>query len=122
MLPCKNSRFREGQEDEIEEFNVGIVGAGAAGLFTAMIFDHLKEKYGLKVKYEILEASREDEDRLGGRLFSYYFKDKPDHPKIGPHDYYDVGAMRFPDNDIMARYVAQVFCEASAPILLSQDI
>lgn len=60
-----------------------------------MLFDHLNDKYpGLNVKYEILEA---EEKRLGGRLFTYKFPKKDKQPDIGPHDYYDVGAMRFPD-------------------------
>lgn len=77
---------------------MGIVGGGCAGLFTAMIFDHLKATYQLDVDYDILESNTEA--RFGGRLFSYYFKnvDKP-----GKHDYYDVGAMRFPDINIMDR-------------------
>lgn len=77
---------------------VGIIGAGCAGLFTALIFDHLKEACGLEVEYEILESN--NEERLGGRLFSHYFKDVKNP---GTHDYYDVGAMRFPEIDIMKR-------------------
>lgn len=76
---------------------MGIVGAGAAGLFTGMIFDHLKKDYELDIEYEILEAN--DEKRVGGRLFSYYFNAPP--PGEGNHDYYDVGAMRYPDSDVM---------------------
>ncbi|KAI9717798.1 MAG: hypothetical protein M1812_004527 [Candelaria pacifica] len=88
------------------EMKVCIVGAGAAGLFTAMIFDYLKEQAqkqvipDLHISYEILEAAKED--RLGGRLYTYKFPSTVDHPS-GPHDYYDVGAMRFPDNPIMKR-------------------
>ena len=70
-------------------------------MFTAMIFDYLNEKYKLNVKYEILEA--EDESRLGGRLYTYKFPKRKDQPEIGIHDYYDVGAMRFPDSQIMTR-------------------
>ena len=80
-------------------FHVGIVGAGVAGLFTAMIFDYLKDKYGVKVEYEILEAS----ERVGGRLYTYTFPARKDQPDIEKHDYYDVGAMRFPEIDIMKR-------------------
>ncbi|KAJ0278198.1 hypothetical protein CBS470a_009876 [Colletotrichum nupharicola] len=54
-------------------FKVGIVGAGAAGLFTALTLDWINdtiEKYKgvgkLKIEYEILEAA--SEDRFGGRL------------------------------------------------------
>ncbi|KAL8899022.1 MAG: hypothetical protein Q9207_006403 [Kuettlingeria erythrocarpa] len=81
-------------------YKVGIVGAGAAGLFTGLIFDHLKEVYGLDVKYEILESN--DNKRLGGRLYTHYFNDPREHP----HDYYDVGAMRFPDTKVMSRVFA----------------
>ena len=69
-----------------------------------MIFDHLHTKFGLNVEYEILEAN--GEERVGGRLYSYYFPNPTGEkePKVGPHDYYDVGAMRFPDNQVMDRY------------------
>ncbi|EQB53899.1 hypothetical protein CGLO_06344 [Colletotrichum gloeosporioides Cg-14] len=86
-------------------FKVGIVGAGAAGLFTALTLDWINdtiEKYKgvgkLKIDYEILEAATED--RFGGRLYTHRFS------KDGTHDYYDVGAMRFPENDVMKRYGA----------------
>jgi hypothetical protein len=80
------------------EFKVGIVGAGAAGLFTALTIDFLRRVVPeLKnISYDILEAS--GEERLGGRLYTHKFSDKP-------HDYYDVGAMRFPMNKIMDRLV-----------------
>ncbi|KAH7140384.1 hypothetical protein B0J13DRAFT_63603 [Dactylonectria estremocensis] len=78
---------------------VGIVGAGVAGLFTALLFDWLNEdakKQGLKLKidYDIIEAA--GKDRLGGRLYTHKFSEED-------HDYYDVGAMRFPNNSIMKR-------------------
>jgi hypothetical protein len=74
---------------------VGIVGAGAAGLFTAMVFDWLNLKVtGLHIDYDFLEAA--GEKRMGGRLYTHKFSEKE-------HDYYDVGAMRFPDNDVMKR-------------------
>ncbi|KAF7545287.1 hypothetical protein G7Z17_g9284 [Cylindrodendrum hubeiense] len=77
------------------KFKVGIVGAGVAGLFTAMVFDWLNEKVeGLNVDYDIIEAA--GEKRLGGRLYTHEFSEKE-------HDYYDVGAMRFPNNHIMKR-------------------
>lgn len=88
---------------EETKFKVGIVGAGAAGLFTAMVFDWLnsevnkdieKESEKLKIDYDIFEAA--GEDRLGGRLYTHRFSDKK-------HDYYDVGAMRFPNNYVMKR-------------------
>ena len=61
-----------------------------------MIFDYLKKEYKLDVNYEILELSPEDKGRIGGRLYTYQFSEDL-------HDYYDVGAMRFPDADVMKR-------------------
>lgn len=93
-------------KDEQLVMNIGIVGAGVSGLFTAMIFDHLNEQLAkaagdgqqsLYFKYKIFEAN--PEERVGGRLFTYKF-DKSKNP----HDYVDVGATRFPDNPIMRRY------------------
>ncbi|KAH8759451.1 L-amino acid oxidase [Diaporthe sp. PMI_573] len=69
---------------------VGIIGAGAAGLYAAMLLD------SLGIDYDIHEGS----DRIGGRIFTYRFDQEawdnstPDEP--GYYDYYDVGAMRFP--------------------------
>lgn len=88
-------------------FKVGIVGGGVAGLFTALLLDWLNEKLGKKsgekeyldIDYEILEAA--GEDRLGGRLYTHRFSGL----QGGVHDYYDVGAMRFPENDVMNRCV-----------------
>lgn len=66
-----------------------------------MLFDYLNDKYpGLNVKYTILEAEKK---RFGGRLYTYKFPQRPDQPEIGPHDYYDVGAMRFPEVTTMKR-------------------
>jgi hypothetical protein len=77
------------------KFKVGIVGAGVAGLFSAMLLEWLDSKLPeLNISYDILEAAKEN--RLGGRLYTHHFSNEP-------HDYYDVGAMRFPDNDIMNR-------------------
>ena len=53
---------------------VCIVGAGMAGLYAALILDHLG------VPYDILEAA----DRPGGRVLTHYFSTRK-------HDYYDVG-------------------------------
>ena len=60
-----------------------------------MIFDYLNEKFKINVDYEIMECH--DEKRLGGRLYTHYFgEDTPDS-----HQYYDVGAMRFPEIKVM---------------------
>ncbi|TFK66663.1 FAD/NAD(P)-binding domain-containing protein [Pluteus cervinus] len=69
---------------------VGIIGGGVGGLYAAMILQ------SMKIKYEILEAT----DDIGGRLYTYHF-DKSKPP--GGHEYFDVGAMRFPDTPMMRR-------------------
>ncbi|KAK1624992.1 hypothetical protein BDP81DRAFT_474713 [Colletotrichum phormii] len=87
------------------KFKVGIVGGGVAGLFTALLLDWLNKELGkqsgeeeyLDIDYDILEAA--GEERLGGRLYTYRFSGSDG----GVHDYYDVGAMRFPENDVMDR-------------------
>jgi hypothetical protein len=61
---------------------VCIVGAGVAGLYIAMILEDLAIP-GLT--FDILEA----DSRTGGRIFTHHFSPTK-------HDYYDVGAMRFP--------------------------
>ncbi|KZV82601.1 hypothetical protein EXIGLDRAFT_339296 [Exidia glandulosa HHB12029] len=65
---------------------VGIIGAGAAGLYAAMILDTLRDE---GFEYEILEA---DPERVGGRMYTHHFE----KGAAGPNDYYDIGAMRFP--------------------------
>lgn len=44
------------------------------------------------LSYEILEA----DNRVGGRIYTHRFSK-------AKHDYYDVGAMRFPKIDIMKK-------------------
>ena len=86
---------------------VAIVGAWIAGLYTALILEYLK------IDFEILESS----DRVGGRIRTHYFPtDPPKNPPKNPpkddkdnkyllHQYYDIGAMRFPKVPTMDRYV-----------------
>ena len=50
------------------------------------------------LSYEILEGNT----RFGGRVYTHRFSDKK-------HDYYDVGAMRFPDIPIMKKYVVRSY-------------
>jgi len=59
---------------------VGIIGAGAAGLYAAMLLD------SLGIDYDIHEAS----DRVGGRIYTYHF-DQEAWDKSTPNDpaYYD---------------------------------
>lgn len=68
--------------DAYRKYKIGIIGAGSAGLITRLIFDHLKELYGPDVDYEILEVN--DNNRLGGRLYTHYFDDpaKQPHPQL----------------------------------------
>ena len=89
------SSLKISEDGRDDPFKVAIIGAGVAGLFTAMIFDHLNEKFKVNVDYEILECNTEK--RLGGRLFTHYFGEETDES----HLYYDVGAMRFPDIPVM---------------------
>ena len=53
---------------------VAIIGTGAAGLYTAMIFE------SLGINYHLVDA--DTRERVGGRLFTYHF------PNGGPYDYY----------------------------------
>jgi len=55
---------------------VGILGAGAAGLYSALLLDWLNnllesQKELFRFDYEILEAEPE---RVGGRMYTYRFK------------------------------------------------
>ncbi|KAL6914810.1 hypothetical protein FSST1_012570 [Fusarium sambucinum] len=71
---------------ELPEYKgrVAIVGAGATGLYLAMMLKYLKIN-----NVDIYEAS----DRIGGRCYTYNFPDDGD----SPHNYYDIGAMRIPE-------------------------
>jgi hypothetical protein len=63
---------------------VCIIGAGAAGLYTAMMLKFLG------IDFDIVEAS----DHVGGRCATHSFNGYgPDCP----HNYYDMGAMRIPE-------------------------
>lgn len=66
-----------------------IVGAGIAGLYIAILLDSLEIP---NVSYDILEASND----LGGRLRTHHFSN-------AQYDYFDVGAMRYPNISIMRR-------------------
>ena len=75
-----------------KELKVGIIGAGCAGLYSALLLQHAG------IPFEILESSK----RAGGRVMTHYFPhDKSDGPAL--HNYYDIGAMRFPKVPIMDR-------------------
>ncbi|KAG8950361.1 hypothetical protein FRC04_007803 [Tulasnella sp. 424] len=72
---------------------VGIIGAGVGGLYAALILQ------SLGIPCEILEAS----ERVGGRVFTHRFSTQK-------YDYFDVGAMRFPDEPTMNRLFHLLRC------------
>ncbi|KAF5605672.1 amino-acid oxidase [Fusarium pseudocircinatum] len=99
--PQKSSAPHDHDAQEPRVMKIGVIGAGAAGLFTGLVLDYLnselkKGSIPLSFEYDIHEAA--GPDRVGGRLFTYNFGGQRD-----THDYYDVGAMRFPDNPVMKR-------------------
>lgn len=57
---------------------IGIVGAGAAGLYAAMLLD------SLGIDYDIYEAS----SRIGGRIYTYRFSESTDPSDPAYYDYY----------------------------------
>ncbi|WP_435101184.1 flavin monoamine oxidase family protein [Arhodomonas sp. AD133] len=90
------------------DVSVGIVGGGMAGLYAGLLLDELG------IHYHIFEASGE---RLGGRVRSYYFDDRP-------HQYAELGAMRFPDNFMQSRLFAtwQYLNETAASVPGAREI
>ncbi|KAK4449750.1 putative L-amino-acid oxidase precursor [Podospora aff. communis PSN243] len=93
-LPPDHPRLGDGRDGALHgdypPRKVCIVGAGVAGLYIAMLLDSLNIP---NLTYDILEANP---DRVGGRCYTYRFSDDP-------HDYYDIGAMRYPDIPTMQR-------------------
>jgi monoamine oxidase len=93
-LEHEDSRDRihdgDGDLDALPPRKVCIVGAGVAGLYIAMLLDSLDIP---NLSYDILEANP---NRVGGRCYTYRFSDEP-------HDYYDIGAMRYPKIPTMKR-------------------
>ncbi|OQE37336.1 hypothetical protein PENCOP_c010G05201 [Penicillium coprophilum] len=81
---------------------VCIIGAGIAGLYLALILQDLEIP---NLSWDILEANR---DRIGGRIYTHRFSEAHD-------DYYDVGAMRFPQIPIMSR-VFDLFHRMQVPL------
>ena len=103
-----------------KEISIGIIGAGAAGLYIGMTLEKINKALvgaGVKpIKYEILEAESVTGTRphpVGGRLWTHHFSDSD-------NDYYvcsffgcfsdsiswstpsqDRGAMRYPDHPPM---------------------
>ncbi|KAB5590639.1 bifunctional amine oxidase [Ceratobasidium theobromae] len=79
---------------------VAIVGAGVAGLRAAMTL-------GDWFKVDVYDAA--DDDRIGGRLYTHKFSGG------GQYDYFDVGAMRFPDTSVMNK-TFELFDELQIPL------
>ncbi|EGC33822.1 hypothetical protein DICPUDRAFT_94960 [Dictyostelium purpureum] len=75
--------------------SVGIIGAGMAGLYSAMLLQDLG------IQYHILEANKE---RIGGRIYTYKFPKQVANGE--PYPYVDLGAMRFPKISIMDRLLS----------------
>lgn len=91
--------------------DVAIVGAGVAGLYAAML---LKEK-NHEFNVHIYEAS----ERIGGRLYTHRFENKSainTPAKAGEYDYFDVGAMRFPETPVMEK-TYELFRMLKIPLL-----
>jgi len=90
-----NMSLIDGTKYEASKLKIGIIGGGIAGLYSAYILKFLG------IDYEILEANP---DRMGGRIYTHYFCEKKDKMnEEDKHDYYDIGAMRFPHSPIMQR-------------------
>lgn len=89
-IPTTGFRAPAASAPDLDPMRLCIVGAGVSGLYIAMILDSL----GIpNLEYDILESS----DRIGGRIFTHQFDSST------PHQYYDIGAMRFPRIPIMDR-------------------
>ena len=84
----KNQPFQPTEDVQIAEAvkklprKLCIVGAGMAGLYSALMLKH----YNIKVEVKIFEAN----ERIGGRVHTHKFSTEP-------HQYFEAGAMRFPE-------------------------
>ncbi|KAI5850492.1 hypothetical protein DFP73DRAFT_524230 [Morchella snyderi] len=76
-----------------------IVGAGVAGLYLAKLLTEAG------IPYDLIEGS----GRVGGRMYTKAFSD-------APHDYYDIGAMRYPKIPLMDR-TFQLFEDLGVPLI-----
>ena len=91
-LPSRAPKSGDGPRAERTIDPVAIIGAGVAGLRVAMMLKHLG------IPYVVFEAS----ERYGGRVYTHHFK-KEEGESASSQNYFDVGAMRFPDNAANAR-------------------
>jgi monoamine oxidase len=104
IVPSVLTSYQEESSDPPLDKNtkVCIIGAGIAGLYLALILQDLEIP---NLSWDILEAHR---DRIGGRIYTHRFSE-------AHNDYYDVGAMRFPDIPIMSR-VFDLFRRMEVPL------
>ncbi|KAG9125255.1 hypothetical protein FRC07_008382, partial [Ceratobasidium sp. 392] len=83
-----------------EVVKIGILGAGAAGLYLALMIDYLKglsAEKGFEFNYDyVLHEANPSKTHIGGRIYTHRFP-SPQGGVPLPYDYYDVGAMRFPN-------------------------
>ncbi|CAE6470420.1 unnamed protein product [Rhizoctonia solani] len=87
---------------------IAIIGAGVAGLHAATLL-------GKHFKVDIYEANK----RIGGRLFTHQFETDSaigTREPGGEYDYFDVGAMRFPDTDVMKK-TFDLFDDLGIPLI-----
>jgi hypothetical protein len=90
LPPDKLPRQKKDLTDKIEH-KLCVTGAGIACLYIAFILNELAIS---GISFDFFKAS----GCIGGRCFTHKFSE------TGlPHDYYDVGAMRFPGNNTMKR-------------------
>lgn len=97
LLPSYDLRAveEEAPPSEPKTVKVAIIGAGAAGLMTAMCLEFLNRHQksgntGVIFEYDIFEA----QNRIGGRIYTHDFKNE--RAEGLAHQYYDIGAMRIP--------------------------
>ncbi|CEL61410.1 Putative bifunctional amine oxidase DDB_G0291301 OS=Dictyostelium discoideum GN=DDB_G0291301 PE=1 SV=1 [Rhizoctonia solani AG-1 IB] len=87
---------------------VAIIGGGVAGLHAATLL-------GKHFKVDVYEANK----RIGGRLFTHKFDNDSaigTRESGGDYDYFDVGAMRFPDTEVMSK-TFDLFDELGIPLI-----
>ncbi|KAI0901554.1 hypothetical protein F4806DRAFT_490031 [Annulohypoxylon nitens] len=85
----------------MSRLNVGIVGGGIAGLYTALLL--LREGHYVRIF--------EGTDRIGGRVYTHYFTTEKDQ-------YYEAGAMRIPYSEfheIVFQLINYVNSQVSKP-------
>jgi hypothetical protein len=97
QAPGKQAPALDPEQLPRTDLPIGIIGAGTAGLYAAMILQ------SLNIDYEILESN----DRIGGRIHTHRFNGEEGwNAAVGSaarYDYFDVGAMRYPRIPFMDR-------------------